>query len=237
MVRNDLEDLIAERYRGFVSFDEVISSISEKYKCSMGEASLIVIDALESALAQEAVPSLYERWKLRPRLVGEPEWIKLITLLAEAYWKKPPQASPNEDYQKYLCRQEEINGTLERAGYAIGTLTPDSRKAQANDIPASQNDATYVASLEAQLADMKNQLKEANAELERLSALVPPYPNGLMGLAIETQRKYWADRGAKAKSSHPKQGVIVTELREKHGLSELKARSVEIVACPITRGK
>lgn len=54
----------------------------------------------------------------------------------------------------------------------------------------------------------------------------------LMKIAIEVQRTYWSEGAVVSK-----QATIVREIREKYGLTEAKAKAVELVACPWDRTK
>jgi hypothetical protein len=62
-----LKDLVAERYRAFISIEEVILEISEKYQCSEDEARHVLAEALAKA---PVAPTIYERQKLGPSEVN-----------------------------------------------------------------------------------------------------------------------------------------------------------------------
>jgi hypothetical protein len=83
----------------------------------------------------------------------------------------------------------------------------------------------------------KEQLIAAYAAIEYLlddmwKSSQPLHYTGLMAIAIEVQKQYWADD-----TSNPKQDVTIREIREKYGLTEAKAKAVELVACPVDRTK
>ncbi|MDR6585553.1 hypothetical protein [Herbaspirillum frisingense] len=98
----------------------------------------------------------------------------------------------------------------------------------------SQTQSALIEKLkntELALAEAEKTIDGQRKIIEEQGAVIP-HNVLLMKIAIEVQRDYWQDI-----SSPPKQEALIAELMAKYRLSEVVAKAVERVACPINRGR
>ncbi|WP_150123479.1 hypothetical protein [Halotalea alkalilenta] len=78
-----LEETIAERYRSFISVEDLINAIARQYKCSEQDARHVLSAALRISDHPE-VPSLYRREKLGPELVKTYKYNEIFVNISNA---------------------------------------------------------------------------------------------------------------------------------------------------------
>lgn len=88
-----------------------------------------------------------------------------------------------------------------------------------------------AALLRAQVSEMQKTIDELRRIVGNDSAAAL-HNTGLMRIALQVQRDYWRNP-----AEAPKQEILISELKEKYGLSQFEASAVERVACPIDRKK
>lgn len=226
-----LKEIVKERYSGFTSIEETLQSIAKQYQCSMVKASLILEEAL-SHKAWQGEPALYTSGELQPHLINSSKWFELRDALSKKRLDQPAL----DAYRKHLCRREEIATLLGGAGFPIDDVTPDGgqpRKGAKNTLHSENFQAGQASTYSA----IESELAAANDEIERLSKQVPPYPGGLMKIAIDVQHRYWRGYDPQTGAGRPKQEIIRLEIMEEYGLSQTEANAVERVACPFPRVK
>lgn len=70
-----LEDVIAQRYQGYITIEEVVQMIASEYSCSESDALLVLADAIEKKIVKDnygndsAYPlQVYSRKRLGPEI-------------------------------------------------------------------------------------------------------------------------------------------------------------------------
>lgn len=93
----------------------------------------------------------------------------------------------------------------------------------------------HIASLVAQITELTDRLRQAEAEIDALKEGIPHFRHmtPALRLVAEVQERYWGDTWEP--NTIPKQYTILHELENIHGLSNAKAKNVEYVASPIDR--
>lgn len=146
----------------------------------------------------------------------------------------------DDEPKTWLLDHQSIIEWCQRAGYEWPLSKFMQPMPKSNEKSTDPESPDQVASLQSQpelnqeLSDLRQEVAELRAEVEELKRSVPLHPGGLMGKAIEVQHEYWQD----PENSPPKSEGIIGKLREQDPeLSEVKARAIEAVACPVKRGK
>ncbi|SOC51006.1 hypothetical protein SAMN05421509_10163 [Chromohalobacter canadensis] len=83
-----LENVVAERLKGYVSIEQIITEISSHYKCSLSEARYVLAEALKKSVS---MPSLYERGRLGPEEINSFEAEEILKALGK------PERDPEEE--------------------------------------------------------------------------------------------------------------------------------------------
>lgn len=75
-----LRDVVEKRYQGFISVEDVIQQIADRYECSESDARHVLARALQESVTQ---PEIYHRGKLGPE-VEEFEHVEILKKLKNA---------------------------------------------------------------------------------------------------------------------------------------------------------
>jgi hypothetical protein len=89
---------------------------------------------------------------------------------------------------------------------------------------------------EAECEDLREQLQEAQREIERLKDESPPVEGRLRPMIVEVGRQFWSQ--GDAGKHRPKASEILDWIRAHYTkLSEAKVACVERAACPVDRDR
>lgn len=72
-----LEDVIAQRYRDYISIEELVKLIAQEYECSEEDALMVLSDAIQSNSSQDFQGdficdlSIYKKGRLGPELIDD----------------------------------------------------------------------------------------------------------------------------------------------------------------------
>ncbi|MEQ6889080.1 hypothetical protein ABE957_10390 [Halomonas sp. CS7] len=222
-----LEAVVAKHYRDFITLEDILRSISEKYRCPLEKALLVVDELLTPAVGHGAL-SLYGAGELRPRKMVRPQgaW----KALHEGMKEKRLDSDASRAYRMILFRREEIKTLLDEAGIPLDT-TPCSLKGKDGD--SAKHETQYdgsISQLKARILELKTELEEANAEIHRLSCLAPLYPTKLTKIVNEIQCNHWGGFDPHTGKHRPNQKAIIREAMKTHDLSERTALAATLVA-------
>ncbi|MEQ5855437.1 hypothetical protein NFI08_06995 [Halomonas sp. EF61] len=143
------------------------------------------------------------------------------------------------DWLKSMIDEAEPRSVTVDAGELYGALLkPLEEKIEAYEVLLEYADELFelrdyyraVSQKIPSILELAGQVREEAAGA--ISRDASEEPEGLLKLAMEIQEEFW--NGAK---KPPKQDFLVAEIMRRYGVSEIKAKAIEAVACPIDRAK